>query len=85
MPQLLSNAVVIPTGIYFEIQDKTYVYVLGKDKKVTGKPVKISGKTEHYYFISEGLSKGEKIVFTGIGNLKDGASIKPKIFLLIAC
>jgi hypothetical protein len=43
------------TGIYFEIQDKTYVYVLGKDKKVTGKPVKISGKTEHYYFISEGL------------------------------
>ncbi|WP_027382453.1 efflux RND transporter periplasmic adaptor subunit [Epilithonimonas caeni] len=78
MPQLLSDAVVIPQESTFEIQDKTYVYVLGKDNKVTGKPVKISGKTEHYYFISEGLNKGEKIVFTGIGNLKDGVLIKPK-------
>ncbi len=78
MPQMLSNAVVIPQESTFEIQDKTYVYVVGKDQKVTSKPVKISGKTESYYFISEGLSSGEKIVFTGLGSLRDGASIKPK-------
>jgi membrane fusion protein (multidrug efflux system) len=78
MPQLLSNAVVIPQESTFEIQDKTYVYVLGKDKKVTSKPITISGKTENYYFISEGLSAGDKIVFTGLGSLKDGASIQPK-------
>ncbi len=79
MPQLLSNAVVIPQESTFEIQDKTYVYILGKDKKVNSKPITISGKTEHYYFISEGLSKGDQIVFTGLGVLKDGASIKPKM------
>ncbi len=79
MPQLLSNAVVIPQESTFEIQDKTYVYVLGKDKTVTSKPITISGKTENYYFISEGLSKGDQIVFTGLGSLKDGASIKPKM------
>ncbi|WP_137905602.1 efflux RND transporter periplasmic adaptor subunit [Chryseobacterium sp. 2VB] len=78
MPQLISNAVVIPQESTFEIQDKTYVYVMGKDQKVIGRPIKISGKTDSYYFISEGLKPGEKIVFTGIGNLKDGASIKPK-------
>ncbi|MDR6516877.1 efflux RND transporter periplasmic adaptor subunit [Chryseobacterium camelliae] len=78
MPQLFSNAVVIPQESTFEIQDKTYVYVVGKDGKVNGKPVKISGKTESYYFISEGLAKGDKIVFTGIGNLKDGVLIKQK-------
>ncbi|WP_426279213.1 efflux RND transporter periplasmic adaptor subunit [Chryseobacterium sp. S-02] len=78
MPQLMSNAVVIPQESTFEIQDKTYVYVVGKDQKVTSKPVKISGKTENYYFISEGVKPGEKIVFTGIGMLKDGVSIKPK-------
>lgn len=78
MPQLLSNALIIPQESTFEIQDKTYVYVLGKDQKVTSKPVKISGKTDSYYFISEGLSVGDKIVFTGIGALKDGVSIKPK-------
>ncbi|MCW3160064.1 efflux RND transporter periplasmic adaptor subunit [Chryseobacterium oryctis] len=78
MPQLLSNVMVIPQESTFEIQDKTYVYIVGKDLKVTSKPIKISGKTESYYFISEGLKPGEKIVYTGIGNLKDGASIKPK-------
>ena len=79
MPQLLSNAVVIPQESTFEIQDKTYVYVLGKDKTVTSKPITISGKTDNYYFISEGLKKGDQIVFTGLGNLKDGAAIKPKM------
>ena len=79
MPQLLSNAVVIPQESTFEIQDKTYVYVLGKDKTVTSKPITISGKTDNYYFISEGLKKGNQIVFTGLGSLKDGAPIKPKM------
>ncbi len=78
MPQLMSNAVVIPQKSTFEIQDKTYVYVVGKDQKVASKPIKISGKTESYYFISEGVSAGDKIVYTGLGSLKDGVSIKPK-------
>jgi membrane fusion protein (multidrug efflux system) len=78
MPQLLTNILVIPQESTFEIQDKTYVYVLGKDKKVTSKPITISGKTESYYFISNGLSVGDKIVYQGLGSLKDGASIQPK-------
>lgn len=78
MPQLFDKTLVIPQESTYEIQDKTYVYVLGKNNKVTGKPVKISGKTDSYYFISEGLAAGDKIVFTGLGTLKDGASIKPK-------
>lgn len=78
MPQLMSNALVIPQESTFEIQDKTYVYIVGKDQKVTSKPITISGKTENYYFISEGVKPGEKIVYVGLGSLKDGASIKPK-------
>ncbi|GEN77080.1 efflux RND transporter periplasmic adaptor subunit [Chryseobacterium hagamense] len=78
MPQLFDKTLVIPQESTYEIQDKTYVYVLGKDNKVTGKPVKISGKTDSYYFISEGLAAGDKIVYTGLGTLKDGVSIKPK-------
>ena len=78
MPQLLDNVMVIPQESTFEIQDKTYVYIVGKDKKVTSKPVTISGKTESYYFISDGISAGDTIVMTGLGSLKDGASIQPK-------
>lgn len=78
MPQLFANTLVIPQESTFEIQDKTYVYIVGKDKKVTSKPITISGKTDSYYFISEGLVAGEKIVYTGIGALKDGVTIQPK-------
>ncbi|WP_404985012.1 efflux RND transporter periplasmic adaptor subunit [Chryseobacterium sp. M5] len=78
MPQLFANTLVIPQESTFEIQDKTYVYIVGKDKKVTSKPITISGKTDSYYFISEGLAAGEKIVYTGIGALKDGVTIQPK-------
>ncbi|MEG2510424.1 MAG: efflux RND transporter periplasmic adaptor subunit [Chryseobacterium sp.] len=78
MPQLMSNALIIPQESTFEIQDKTYVYVLGKDQKVTSKPITISGKTENYYFISDGVKAGEKIVYVGLGSLKDGVSIKSK-------
>jgi len=78
MPQLLSNVLVVPQESTFDIQDKTYVYTIGKDNKISSKPISISGKTEQYYFVSEGLSAGETIVFTGTGNLKDGASVKPK-------
>lgn len=66
MPQLISNAVVIPQESTFEIQDKTYVYIMDKNKKVTGRPIKISGKTDSYYFISEGLSPGEKLYSQGL-------------------
>jgi membrane fusion protein (multidrug efflux system) len=78
MPQLFANTLVIPQESTFEIQDKTYVYIVGKDKKVTSKPITISGKTDSYYFISEGLAAGDKIVYTGIGALKDGVMIQPK-------
>ncbi|WP_411812046.1 efflux RND transporter periplasmic adaptor subunit [Chryseobacterium scophthalmum] len=78
MPQLFANTLVIPQESTFEIQDKTYVYIVGKDKKVTSKPITISGKTDSYYFISEGLAAGEKIVYVGLGSLKDGVSIKSK-------
>lgn len=78
MPQLFANTLVIPQESTFEIQDKTYVYIVGKNKKVTSKPITISGKTDSYYFISEGIVAGDKIVYTGIGALKDGVTIQPK-------
>jgi membrane fusion protein (multidrug efflux system) len=38
----------------------------------------VSGKTANYYFVKDGLKAGEKIVFSGTGNLRDGMAIVPK-------
>jgi len=78
IPQSLSNATVVPQEATFEIQDKVFVFALGDSNKVVSKPIVISGKTANYYFVENGVKAGEKIVFSGTGNLRDGMAIVPK-------
>ena len=78
IPQQLSNATVVPQEATFEIQDKVFVFALGDSNKVASKPIVVSGKTANYYFVKDGLKAGEKIVFSGTGNLRDGMAIVPK-------
>jgi membrane fusion protein (multidrug efflux system) len=76
--KVLNNALVIPQEATFEVQDKVFVFALGDSNKVTSKPIAISGKTPVYYFVESGVQAGEKIVFSGAGNLKDGMAIVPQ-------
>ncbi len=73
-----SAALVVPQEATYEVQDKVFVFALGDSNKVANKPIVISGKTANYYFVSSGLQAGEKIVFSGIGNLQDGMMIVPQ-------
>ncbi|NML21731.1 efflux RND transporter periplasmic adaptor subunit [Pseudoflavitalea sp. G-6-1-2] len=78
IPQLMNNAILVPQEATFEIQDKVFVFALGDSNKVVSKPLAITGKTANYYFVSSGVNAGEKIVFSGIGNLRDGMAIVPQ-------
>jgi membrane fusion protein (multidrug efflux system) len=79
LAQLLNNALLVPREATFEIQDKVFVFVLGDSNKVASKPIVISGKTANYYFVESGVQAGEKIVFAGTGNLRDGMAIQPQL------
>ena len=61
----------------FEIQDRTYVYVLGADNKIKMTAFQAGQRVGHYYIVSSGLSKSDKIVFEGTQSLRDGIQIKP--------
>jgi len=78
IPNVLTNALVVPQEATFEIQDKVFVFALGDSNKVASKPIVVSGKTATYYFVESGVQAGEKIVFSGIGNLRDGMVIVPQ-------
>lgn len=78
IPQLLAQVVVVPQEATFEIQDKVFVFVVGDSNKVASKPIGIAGKTAAWYFVESGLKPGEKIVFSGTGNLQDGMVIVPQ-------
>ncbi|MGJ7033799.1 efflux RND transporter periplasmic adaptor subunit [Niabella hirudinis] len=79
LPQLFNEVLVVPQEATFEIQDKVFVFTVDSSNKVTSKPIAVSGKTSYYYFVNKGLSKGERIVLSGTGNLKDGVQIQPQV------
>ncbi|NII27650.1 efflux RND transporter periplasmic adaptor subunit [Pseudoflavitalea sp. X16] len=79
IPQLFTQAVVVPQEATFEIQDKVFVFAVGDSNKVASRPITISGKTNAWYFVESGLKPGDKIVFQGTGTLQDGMVIVPQL------
>ena len=74
----LGNSIVIPQEATFELQDKVFVFSLGDSNKVTSKPLTIAGTSGNYYLVQGGVNAGEKIVYTGLDRLRDGAVIQPQ-------
>ena len=80
----LGNTIVIPQEATFEIQDKTFVYTVADSNKIQTKPITISGRTTNYYYVSNGIKEGEKIVLSSqstllMGGLRDGMPITPQM------
>lgn len=79
IPRKLSDALVVPQEATFEIQDKVFVFTVADSNKVIGTPISILDRTANYYFVNGGVKSGDKIVFAGTGNLRDGMMIKPQL------
>ncbi|AFZ61218.1 efflux RND transporter periplasmic adaptor subunit [Anabaena cylindrica FACHB-243] len=75
--------VLIPTTTVIRLGAETFVYVAEKSpnqKQLIAKlkPVKLGNIQNNQYQILKGLSPGEKIVISGLLNLKDGTPIIPE-------
>ncbi len=71
----LKAVTVAPTESVQRGPDGTYVYVVGADNTVELRHIKISRQDEKHAVIAEGLTAGEKVVTSGFGRLKDGATV----------
>ncbi len=78
----VDNAIIIPQKSAFEIQDKNYVFVVGKDNIVKMRAFKTSRRVAQYYIVEEGLFPGEHIIFEGMQSVRQGAKISPKLMRL---
>src|SRR5258705_8802879 len=74
----LGNSIVIPQEATFELQDKVFVFAVGDSNKVVSKPIMIAGTSGNYYLVKSGVSPGERIVYTGLGRLREGVVIQPQ-------
>jgi membrane fusion protein, multidrug efflux system len=69
---------IIPQESTFEMQDKIFVFAVSDSNSVSGKPIQVGQRVGNYYAVSNGLNNGDKIVYTGLGRLKDGMKIAPQ-------
>lgn len=77
VPKVTSNAIVVPQDAVAQVQDRYFVYILGKNNKVKYTEVKISPDNDgQTYVVTSGLKVGDRIVLKGITALTDGAEIK---------
>lgn len=72
----LKNAIVIPQKATYEIQDKKYVFVVGKDNKVSSREITITGEIPDLYVIRSGITENDRILLEGVQKVKENDKIK---------
>lgn len=71
------EAVIIPQKSVFEVQDKNYVFVLDAENNVRMQNIVPQTRLSQYYIIKDGLKTGDKIVYEGVQNVKEGTLVEP--------
>ena len=76
IPHDNNNAIVIPQACVMEVQNKKFVYTVGKDNKVKYTEIKVDPQDDgNNFVVTEGLNVGDKYVTNGITKLSDGMEI----------
>ncbi|MEG1023576.1 efflux RND transporter periplasmic adaptor subunit [Flavobacterium plurextorum] len=77
IPSEVKDAMIVPQSATFELQDKIFAVVVGKDGKTKNVNITILENTaKNYYVVTSGLKTGDEIVLEGVASLKEGSEIK---------
>ena len=72
----IKDAILIPQKATFEILEKKYVFVVGKDNVVKQTEIIIDSEMPDIYVIKNGLNENEKIMLEGIRKVQNGDKIE---------
>lgn len=74
----IPTAMLIPQKAVFEIQDKSYVYLVNDSNRVSIKNIRIKSRIPHLYVLDGSLNTGNKLIYEGIQTLKDGKKVNTR-------
>jgi membrane fusion protein (multidrug efflux system) len=72
------SVLLVPQRSVFDIQDKTYVYLVDKDNKLHMQSFEPLTRFSHYYIVKQGLHPSDRILYEGAQNVREGMVIKPR-------
>lgn len=74
----LKKAIIIPQKATFEVLEKKYVYVIGKDNKIHSREIEIAAELPHIFVVKSGLSTKDKILLEGLRLVKENQKVEYK-------
>jgi membrane fusion protein (multidrug efflux system) len=77
------GALLIPQRAVLELQGGYQVAVVGADKKVMMRPVKVAERVDNLWVIDQGLKPGEEVVAEGLQKVREGTTVTTKPFRVI--
>lgn len=72
----LKGALIIPQKATYEIQDKKYVFVVGKDNVISSRSITIAGEMPDMYVVKTGLDVNDRILLEGVQKVKDDDKVE---------
>ncbi|MBJ7439721.1 MAG: efflux RND transporter periplasmic adaptor subunit [Sphingopyxis sp.] len=71
-------AILVPqAAVQRDFDGSAFVYLVGKDNKAARRKVVADRTIGANWVVTDGLKNGERVITQGVGNLKQGAPIKP--------
>lgn len=72
-------AMLVPQKSTFEVQDKLYIYVVGADGVLKQRNIVPKMRFPDFYAVDSGLESGERFLFEGAENARDGDKINQEL------
>lgn len=77
LEQPIKSALMIPQMATFEVQDKTYVYLIDNQNKVVLRAIEPSMRVPNWYVVAAGLSTNDRVLLEGLQKVKVGERVEP--------
>jgi len=74
------GALLVPQRAVQELQNQYSVAVVGPDKKVSFRTVKVGPRVDKLWVVEQGLKPGERVVAEGLQFIRDGITVRPQPF-----
>ena len=79
IPVTIENAIVIPQRSTYELQGKTFVYLVNNNKVINTEIEVMKIAAGQYFVVTSGLKAGDTVVYESTSALQDSTVIKPDV------
>ncbi|MGC2267145.1 MAG: efflux RND transporter periplasmic adaptor subunit [Candidatus Acidiferrales bacterium] len=79
--RIQKGALLVPQAAVSDLQGSYQVDVVGRDDKISIRPVKVGERVGTKWIIQDGLKPGERVVVEGQHTLRSGTTVEPKPFV----